>query len=290
MEPASLTEVIKRAAPTLSFCAPDKALFPLYQAWAFRSNIRFRWGGSPEDWRQRHLKEPLRPQLLNLRRRDWLQLQQAGINHAHAAKTLILAKDWRTGEMLEALRHGWMHVVAQPFTASTFVSNVKWLLEEMGDPAETPGKIAAVYVSPAHLELRVTVGHSNRGMEFLVGQWVEQFLRGRVAGVHVRHTRLAAGELLSNAIEWGNRLLVGSTVQVTVGFDGARVVLKMVDQGHGFNVVEALNDNRDPTSRMRARIASGKRPGGFGIVLVKRLMDSLNLQEGGRVAVATLHV
>lgn len=290
MQSASLTEVIKRAAPVLTFNAPDKTLFPLYKDWAFKANIRFRWGGSPEEWYHRHGQDSAPPQIVCLRRRDWLNLYRRGLQHQRADKTLILARDWRTEELLEALRYGWVHVVQQPFTASTFVSNVKWLLESIGDPTETPGKIQPEYVAPGQVEMRLTVGHSNRGMEFLVGQWVEQFLRGRVPSVHVRHTRLAAGELLSNAIEWGNRLLVGSTVQAVIGFDGQRVILKITDQGHGFNVVETLNDNRDPTSRMRARIASGKRPGGFGIVLVKRLMDSLNLQDGGRVAIATLQV
>ncbi|HTL53370.1 MAG TPA: ATP-binding protein [Planctomycetota bacterium] len=290
MQTPSLTEVIQQAAPVLTFCGPDKAHFGMYQEWVGKAGIRFRWGGTLDEWFARHQMNSPEPRVVCLRRRDWLEFTARGLQHTNAAGNLVLAKDWRTQDLLDALHHGWIHLVAQPFTPPTFVSNVKWLLEPMGDPTAVPGKIQPVYVSPAQVELELTVGDSNRGMEFLVGQWVEQFLRGRVKSVHVRHTRLAAGELLSNAIEWGNRMQVGSTVQTQMVYDGARVMLKMTDQGHGFNVTEALNDNRDPTTRMRARIASGKRPGGFGIVLVKRLMDSLNLQEGGRVAVATLHV
>jgi serine/threonine-protein kinase RsbW len=84
--------------------------------------------------------------------------------------------------------------------------------------------------------------------------------------------RLAAGEALSNAVEHGSaRSSDGFTVEC--GFDGDALSIEVRDAGQGF--VVPAHSNRSVTPDRRGR--------GFGIFLMRRLMDDVVFTRNGTI-------
>lgn len=84
--------------------------------------------------------------------------------------------------------------------------------------------------------------------------------------------RLAAGEALSNAVEHaGARSSDGFTVEC--GFDGAALSIEVRDAGLGFAVPAKSAQTITPDQRGR----------GFGIFLMRRLMDDVIFARNGTI-------
>jgi serine/threonine-protein kinase RsbW len=84
--------------------------------------------------------------------------------------------------------------------------------------------------------------------------------------------RLAAGEALSNAVEHGSaRSSDGFTVEC--GFDGDALSIEVRDSGQGFAIPESRNQAVTPDQRGR----------GFGIFLMRRLMDDVMFTRNGTI-------
>lgn len=84
--------------------------------------------------------------------------------------------------------------------------------------------------------------------------------------------RLAAGEALSNAVEHGNAPLAGGFT-VECGFDGESLSIEIRDSGQGFSTPPASAQSVVPDQRGR----------GFGIFLMRRLMDDVAFTRNGTI-------
>jgi len=83
--------------------------------------------------------------------------------------------------------------------------------------------------------------------------------------------RLAAGEALSNAVEHGSPAhSVGFTVECS--FDGSQLSIEVRDSGHGFTA-PSTRGSVEPDHRGR----------GFGIFLMRRLMDDVVFARNGTI-------
>jgi serine/threonine-protein kinase RsbW len=87
----------------------------------------------------------------------------------------------------------------------------------------------------------------------------------------VSDIRLAAGEALSNAVEHGSRN-EGRKITVACTFDRNVLVIEIQDSGKGFT--EPLD---------RGKVTPDDRGRGFGIFLMRRLMDEVNFSRNGTV-------
>jgi anti-sigma regulatory factor (Ser/Thr protein kinase) len=93
-------------------------------------------------------------------------------------------------------------------------------------------------------------------------------------------------ELLMNAIEHGARF--NSTQHVEISYVRAKhmVLCKVKDPGEGFSLEELrhaaiANPPDDPIHHVAVRNEQGLRPGGFGILLAKNIIDELIYSEKG---------
>jgi serine/threonine-protein kinase RsbW len=82
--------------------------------------------------------------------------------------------------------------------------------------------------------------------------------------------RLAAGEALSNAVEHGGAPTAGFTVECS--FDGDELRIEIQNDGTGFSA-PAVRGSIEPDQRGR----------GFGIFLMRRLMDDVVFGRNGTV-------
>ncbi|HSI36166.1 MAG: response regulator [Phycisphaerae bacterium] len=100
---------------------------------------------------------------------------------------------------------------------------------------------------------------------------------------HARQLTTAVREMGANAIEWGHRKNIDLPVTVTYRIDADRVVIKIKDNGPGFDPgsLPHAADPEDPAAHMEIRDALGLRPGGFGILMTRGLVDEMTYNESG---------
>jgi DNA-binding response OmpR family regulator len=96
--------------------------------------------------------------------------------------------------------------------------------------------------------------------------------------------RTAMLEVGSNAIEWGNKHDETKTVTITAEVREDRIEIVVEDQGEGFNpkqLPHAADGKDDPIAHMEVREILGLREGGFGIQIVRGMVDDVRYNERG---------
>ncbi len=98
--------------------------------------------------------------------------------------------------------------------------------------------------------------------------------------------KLALEELGRNAIEWGNRNDPGKQVTFGCRILPGKIIVYIEDQGEGFHPDHVPDPSTDPIAHIERRKTDGKRLGGYGIHLIRNLMDKLIYNAKGNRAVA----
>jgi anti-sigma regulatory factor (Ser/Thr protein kinase) len=99
----------------------------------------------------------------------------------------------------------------------------------------------------------------------------------------VRQMRQAILEMGQNAIEWGNRLDPNKRVRVLYKGYPDRVEIVVRDEGPGFDpkhLPHAATAD-DPIAHLDVRQEQGLRDGGFGLLIVRGMVDELTYNDPG---------
>jgi CheY-like chemotaxis protein len=115
------------------------------------------------------------------------------------------------------------------------------------------------------------------------------FLREMVSDLpaHIREDIAAAfRELLMNAIEHGGKSNPKKRVRVSLLRTSRSAIVHVHDPGTGFSLdflphAAISNPDDSPIKHVEVRAESGKRPGGFGILMTRNLVDELLYNERG---------
>jgi len=116
-----------------------------------------------------------------------------------------------------------------------------------------------------------------------------QFLREVEADVPAAAREDAAAafrELLMNAIEHGGKLNPRKRVRATLLRTERSLVVHLHDPGKGFSLrslphAAISNPEDSPIKHVEVRVEKGQRPGGFGILMTRNLVDELLYNELG---------
>lgn len=97
---------------------------------------------------------------------------------------------------------------------------------------------------------------------------------------------LAMDELLGNALEHGCKVEPKLGVELSYIRTSRSILVRMRDAGPGFSLnsldhAAVNNPPEDPLRHASLRSQMGLRPGGFGIMLVKKIADELIYNETG---------
>jgi len=95
----------------------------------------------------------------------------------------------------------------------------------------------------------------------------------------------AISEIGLNAIEWGNKLDPEKRIRLSLCLLADRILLKVEDEGPGFAHDGLPDPTADPAGHLARRKKEGKRSGGFGIWMVKGLMDEVLFSDRGNAVV-----
>jgi len=207
------------------------------------------------------------------------------IRSARAHVRLIILTDRFTpGDVISAMREGAFSYFSAPFEASELAEMVR---AAMVSPCWDDG-IEVLSATPAWVRLaaRCDVSTADRLVQFLRGVRDPEVPEGII---------FAFKEVLLNAMEYGGNF--DPSQHVEISFLRARrvVACRVKDPGRGFSLEElrhaAINSPVDDLlSHVAVRESQGLRPGGFGLLLAKKLVDELIYNEQGNEVLLVKYV
>ena len=127
--------------------------------------------------------------------------------------------------------------------------------------------------------------HGPKNLSWSAATIADYLLRDEKSKTALRGLQYVVSELVANAIEWGNRNNFERTVVVRGRYQDNVLEVSIEDEGKGFDPAK-VPDPR-PHGRKewgRIRRAMRKRFGGFGILIIKAYVDSLEYNKKGNIA------
>jgi DNA-binding response OmpR family regulator len=191
-------------------------------------------------------------------------------------KVLVVTGDDTPETLLGALRENAFQFLTKPFDPKHLVRLIKDALES----PQAAGKIQVLSADPHFVELRFPCDRQTtlRIQDYL--RQLESDLPPKVREA----VEMAFHELLMNAVEWGGHMNPDSKVQITFLRTEKLLLYRIADPGPGFKPTELKhaavgNDPDNPCAHTEVRQEKGMRPGGFGILMAKSLVDELVYNE-----------
>jgi CheY-like chemotaxis protein len=190
-------------------------------------------------------------------------------------RLIILTDKFTPGDVIAAMREGAFSYFSAPFLASELVDMVRIA---MASPCWDDG-IEVLSATPdwVRVAARCDIITADRLVQFLHAVREPDIPPGIIS---------AFREILLNAMEHGGNFDPNQYVEI--GFLRTRraVVCRVKDPGQGFSLEElqhaAISNPPDDLLRhVAVREAQGLRPGGFGLLLAKKLVDELIYGEHG---------
>lgn len=189
--------------------------------------------------------------------------------------------------VVRCLADGAWDYIVKPFNAEHVLAAVRRALAAGKHLASRPADFELISGGPGHLELTAV---SEIEYLFRFRRFSEILLGASVPSDEREYIRFAIEELGRNAIEWGNRFQREKRVRLAFSLTRERIVLEIEDEGGGFLPDSLPDPSVDPVAHIERRRREGKRPGGYGIFLVRKLMDEVTYSKGGRAVVMTKYL
>jgi len=200
------------------------------------------------------------------------------------ADVIALARRPRSALVREALGSGVAFVLPRPIDIAEFLDKVRRVLSRRERRAGAVEGVEADAVKDDWLELTAP-----SEMEYVerFRHFIEILYQTSLPDDFKRDLQIAISELGQNAVEWGNRGDSSKRLHLLYCVFEDRIMLKIEDEGEGFNL-DALEDpTGQPLEYQRRRESQGKRAGGYGIFIVRNLMDQVIYNKKGNIVIMT---
>jgi DNA-binding NarL/FixJ family response regulator len=159
---------------------------------------------------------------------------------------------------------------------------LKDLVAQALDAASWQNDILVVSASPqwVTLDVRCKMEAGDRATHF-----VRELVADLPPSVHDDVTS-AFRELLFNAIEHGGQCNPKKRARVSMMRTPKALIVEILDSGKGFSMnslphAAISNPEDSPIRHVEVRVEAGQRPGGFGILMTRNLVDELIYNERG---------
>jgi anti-sigma regulatory factor (Ser/Thr protein kinase) len=196
---------------------------------------------------------------------------------------IVVAVTATPAEVVAAIQDHAYAYFSVPFTVSALAAMVEHALgSTTGEDGVHENDIEVLSARPAWLGLKL---RSKRDAADRVVQFVRE-LMADLGSPEQENVATAIREILSNAIEHGGGLDPARTVSLTCVRTGRALLCYIRDPGAGFRFEQLphaaiSNPTEAPFEHADVRQRLGMRPGGFGILLARSLVDELIYNEAG---------
>ena len=192
-------------------------------------------------------------------------------------RLIIMTDEFTPGDVLAAIRERAFSYFSRPFSQEKLAEMIRIAMHE----AFWDDGIEVLSATPNWVRLCVRC-------DLVTANRLLQFYReaSTLPAAETEEVAAAFREILVNAMEHGANFDPSQHVEVSYVRTRHMVMCRVKDPGQGFSLEElqhsALgNPEDDPFKHMETREVQGKRPGGFGILMAKRLVDDLIYNEKG---------
>jgi len=191
-------------------------------------------------------------------------------------RVVVMTADDTSETLLRAVREQAYRYLSKPVEPKELIALVDEVLS--AKPESRP--IEVVSARPEWVELLVPCDRdaASRIQEFLarLDSDLPEQVRANVGQ--------AFRELLMNAIEWGGRLDPSQTVRIACLHTRRMILYRIADPGQGFSFdslthAAITNPPDQPMQHTESRDRKGLRPGGFGLLMAKQMVDDLVYNE-----------
>ncbi len=213
-------------------------------------------------------------------RLDGEQLLATLRKRSYPAAVIMLTALGQDDTIITCLRHGACDYLVKPVGIDTLAMAAANALQHR--PLLT-SRMEVDYDPHGWFEV---TGESDASVLYRYRRFLGLLDRFRIPEPAAGEIRLALDELGRNAIEWGNRNDRGKTVRFGCRILPGKVIVSIEDEGDGFDIGAVPDPSRDPFAHIEFRKNSGKRLGGYGIHLIRNLMDKLVYNARGNRVVA----
>jgi anti-sigma regulatory factor (Ser/Thr protein kinase) len=194
-------------------------------------------------------------------------------------KVVLLTPPAAPEELIRALRAHVFAVFDAPFEPVEVADMVKLAVQEV----EGREGIEVLSATRDWLWLRLDCRRltAERALSFLT-----QLEERDLADPERSNLMAAVREVLMNAIEHGGGLDPNQVVEMSVVRTARAIVFYIRDPGQGFRIEDLphaaiSNPETDPLAHTEKRAERGLRPGGFGLLLARNIVDEMILSEKG---------
>lgn len=202
-------------------------------------------------------------------------------NEHHELPVIIMTAATTPETAIRALREQACDFLVKPFDLSELTSAVKTALKL--SPREI--QIEVLSARPEWIELRVPCDRAAiEPLERLMAQ-LDTDLPAKTR----ENVTYAFREMLHNAIEYGGKNDPAQFVEVGYLRSPRIIMYRIKDPGEGFTIESLyrpegaiaafLNPEGDPIQHEQVRVEEGIRPGGFGILIAREMVDELIYNE-----------
>jgi len=190
---------------------------------------------------------------------------------------IILTDQSTPADVITAMREGAFSYFSKPFSASTLAEIVRIAT------LEPPWDDGIELVSATPEWISVIARCDQKTADRLV-QFFDEMTD--LPNPEKEHVSIAFREMLLNAIEHGGNFDPSQYVEVAYVRTRKMVLCRIKDPGRGFSLEEihhaAINSPAyDPIRHVLFREAQGMRPGGYGVLMTRHLVDELVYSEKG---------
>jgi anti-sigma regulatory factor (Ser/Thr protein kinase)/CheY-like chemotaxis protein len=192
-------------------------------------------------------------------------------------RLIILTDEFTPGDVLNSIRERAFSYFARPFSTEELAEVVR---SAMTTPFWDDGiEILSATVNWVRLAVRCDLATADRLIQFYREA-------SDLPENETEQVATAFREMLLNAIEHGGKFDASQHVEVSYVRTGHMVLCKVKDPGTGFSLEELkhsalANPPDEPFRHIVEREAQGIRPGGFGILMAKELVDDLLYNQQG---------
>jgi CheY-like chemotaxis protein len=191
-------------------------------------------------------------------------------------RVVVMTADDAPETLLKAIRERAHHYMKKPVEPKALKALVKSVL---ASPPELP-PVEVISAKPDWIELLLPCDRDAAERIHEIVLRVEADLPEDVR----ENVGQAFRELLMNAVEWGGKLDPGQKVRIACLRARRMLLFRIADPGKGFSFKElphaAINNPaHSPLEHAIVRQEKGLRPGGFGLLMARQLVDELLYNE-----------
>lgn len=195
-----------------------------------------------------------------------------------AARVLVMTAAGAAEDIILALHERAFACFSKPFTMSAVIQMVERAL--CSDPSEDDIQVTSAQPHWLGLRLRCKMETADRILQFL------RELGTGLPAAEQENIAIAFREILLNAIEHGANSDPNKRVTIAYVRTERALLYYVRDPGEGFSLDElphaaVSNNTESPIGHAEVREQLGLRPGGFGILMTRELVDELIYNDKG---------